>query len=290
MSTTKLIGRENLTKYAFWLGSVGPTDKENQVKMYKKHQFRYITLLKRQGSGSNSWIRIRIKLKITIRIHIKVKSGIQIRNRIKRVQIRDTVSQSCPGVPLSRTFGQWLWLGRPSWHSYKVYPVSSTEQLRLEEPSQASPCVYSSRYPLARAIGWRCPHGTVLDCIQYHLTNGLGWRNPHDTVLECIQPWLRLEEPSRSSLFFVSSIIWLMAQDGRTLNVQSQSVLVSSIIWPMAQDGRTLTVQSQSVLVSCIIWPMAQDGRNLTVQQGAAILKNQEVSTVRSEIMLCSNF
>jgi hypothetical protein len=35
MSTTKLTGRENLTKYAFWLGPVGPTDKENQVKMYK---------------------------------------------------------------------------------------------------------------------------------------------------------------------------------------------------------------------------------------------------------------
>jgi hypothetical protein len=30
---------ENLTKYAFWLGPVGPTDKENQVKMYKKVLF-----------------------------------------------------------------------------------------------------------------------------------------------------------------------------------------------------------------------------------------------------------
>jgi hypothetical protein len=36
MSTTKLTGRENFTKYAFWLGPVGPTDKENQGKMYKK--------------------------------------------------------------------------------------------------------------------------------------------------------------------------------------------------------------------------------------------------------------
>jgi hypothetical protein len=36
MSTTKLTGRENLTKYAFWLGPVGPTDKDNQVKVYKK--------------------------------------------------------------------------------------------------------------------------------------------------------------------------------------------------------------------------------------------------------------
>jgi hypothetical protein len=35
MSTTKLTERENLTKYAFWLGPVGPTDKENPVKMYK---------------------------------------------------------------------------------------------------------------------------------------------------------------------------------------------------------------------------------------------------------------
>jgi hypothetical protein len=33
-------------KYAFWLGPVGPTDKENQVKMYKKYCFRYITFLK----------------------------------------------------------------------------------------------------------------------------------------------------------------------------------------------------------------------------------------------------
>jgi hypothetical protein len=31
MSTTKLTGMENLTKYAFWLGPVGLTDKENQV-------------------------------------------------------------------------------------------------------------------------------------------------------------------------------------------------------------------------------------------------------------------
>jgi hypothetical protein len=42
MSTTKLTGRENLTKsgYAFWLGPVGPTGpthKENQVTMYKKY-------------------------------------------------------------------------------------------------------------------------------------------------------------------------------------------------------------------------------------------------------------
>ncbi len=46
MSTTKLTGRENLTKYAFWLGPVGPTDKENKVNMYKKDCFRYITSLK----------------------------------------------------------------------------------------------------------------------------------------------------------------------------------------------------------------------------------------------------
>ncbi len=49
MSTTKLIGGENWTKYAFWLGSVRPTDKENQVKMYKKYYFRYITSLKWKG-------------------------------------------------------------------------------------------------------------------------------------------------------------------------------------------------------------------------------------------------
>jgi hypothetical protein len=33
--TTKLTGRENLTKNTFRVGPVGPTDKENQVKMYK---------------------------------------------------------------------------------------------------------------------------------------------------------------------------------------------------------------------------------------------------------------
>jgi hypothetical protein len=37
MTTTKLTGRENLTKYAFWLGPVGPVNKEKQVKMYKKY-------------------------------------------------------------------------------------------------------------------------------------------------------------------------------------------------------------------------------------------------------------
>jgi hypothetical protein len=39
MSTSKLTRRENLTKYAFWLGPVGPTEKENEVKMYKKYYF-----------------------------------------------------------------------------------------------------------------------------------------------------------------------------------------------------------------------------------------------------------
>jgi hypothetical protein len=37
MSTTILTGRENLTKDAFWLGSGGHIDKENQVKIYKKY-------------------------------------------------------------------------------------------------------------------------------------------------------------------------------------------------------------------------------------------------------------
>ncbi len=40
--------------YAFCLGPVGPTDKENQVKMYKKDCFRYITSLKWKGFGSVS--------------------------------------------------------------------------------------------------------------------------------------------------------------------------------------------------------------------------------------------
>jgi hypothetical protein len=36
MRTTKLTGRENLTKNAFWLGPGRPIDKDNQFKMYKK--------------------------------------------------------------------------------------------------------------------------------------------------------------------------------------------------------------------------------------------------------------
>jgi hypothetical protein len=47
MSTTKLTGRENLTKNTFCVGPVGPNDKENQVKIYKKYCLRYITSLKR---------------------------------------------------------------------------------------------------------------------------------------------------------------------------------------------------------------------------------------------------
>jgi hypothetical protein len=59
MSTTKLTGRENLAKYryAFWLGPVGPTDKENQVKMFKKYCFRYIIFF--EMAGIRIWIRIK---------------------------------------------------------------------------------------------------------------------------------------------------------------------------------------------------------------------------------------
>jgi hypothetical protein len=37
MSATKLTGTENVTTYA-----CGPTDMENQVKIYKKYRFMYI--------------------------------------------------------------------------------------------------------------------------------------------------------------------------------------------------------------------------------------------------------
>jgi hypothetical protein len=73
MSKTKLTGRENLTKCAFCLGPVGPTDKGNQVKMYKKYFFLgshplwkskdpdpYQTVVVSR-SVSNSRIKIRIK-------------------------------------------------------------------------------------------------------------------------------------------------------------------------------------------------------------------------------------
>jgi hypothetical protein len=44
---TTLTGRENLTKYTFWLGPVGTTDKENTVLGTLG------TSLKRYESGSN---------------------------------------------------------------------------------------------------------------------------------------------------------------------------------------------------------------------------------------------
>jgi hypothetical protein len=47
--TTKLTGRENLTKYAFWLGPIGPVTGKIKLRCLKKSSycFRYITSLKR---------------------------------------------------------------------------------------------------------------------------------------------------------------------------------------------------------------------------------------------------
>jgi hypothetical protein len=75
----------------FWLGPVGPTDNENQVKMYC---LRYISSLEWLGSGSGSVSnsRIHIKFKSRIRISVKVKSRIWIPFRIKRVWIRNIAS------------------------------------------------------------------------------------------------------------------------------------------------------------------------------------------------------
>jgi hypothetical protein len=84
MSTTNLTGRENFTKYAFWLGPVGPTDKENQVMMYKKYSFGYLHYL-------FETVRIRIWIRIKQSIRIKLKSRIRI--CIKRVLICPTDSQ-----------------------------------------------------------------------------------------------------------------------------------------------------------------------------------------------------
>jgi hypothetical protein len=47
MRRTQLFRSKNLTKYAFWLGPGGLTDKENHVQMYKKYYFLYITSLKK---------------------------------------------------------------------------------------------------------------------------------------------------------------------------------------------------------------------------------------------------
>jgi hypothetical protein len=46
---------ENLAKNTFCVGPVGPTDKENQVKMYKTYCFRYITLFEMVRVGSESY-------------------------------------------------------------------------------------------------------------------------------------------------------------------------------------------------------------------------------------------
>jgi hypothetical protein len=50
MSTAKLTGRENLTKYAFWLSPVGPTDKENQVRCIKSTVLGTLPLWKGKDS------------------------------------------------------------------------------------------------------------------------------------------------------------------------------------------------------------------------------------------------
>jgi hypothetical protein len=45
----KLTGRENLTTFTCWLGPGGSTDKENQVKLYKKDTVLGVTSLKQKG-------------------------------------------------------------------------------------------------------------------------------------------------------------------------------------------------------------------------------------------------
>ncbi len=56
MSITKLTGGENVTKYAYWLGPVGPTDKKNQAEMQKVlFQVHYLF------ETTRVWIRIRVK-------------------------------------------------------------------------------------------------------------------------------------------------------------------------------------------------------------------------------------
>jgi hypothetical protein len=89
MSTTKLTGRENLTKYAFWLVPIGPTEKENQVKMYKKN--------------SRIWIHIKLKSRIRIWIGIKVKSriGIKVKSRIW-IRLKGSGSATLPPKALKR--------------------------------------------------------------------------------------------------------------------------------------------------------------------------------------------
>jgi hypothetical protein len=68
----KINWKRKFNKVCLLLGLVGPTDKENQVKMYKKYCFRYIISLKWQGSGSVSNSRIRICIKLNSRIRIRI--------------------------------------------------------------------------------------------------------------------------------------------------------------------------------------------------------------------------
>ncbi len=58
MSTTKLTRRESLTKYAFWLGPVEPTDKE--IKLDYKKQCAYPHRKNADADPRKLSLRIRI--------------------------------------------------------------------------------------------------------------------------------------------------------------------------------------------------------------------------------------
>jgi hypothetical protein len=55
MITTKLTGKGILTKNTFCVGPVGPTDKENQGKMYKKYRTVLGTLPLRNGKDPDPY-------------------------------------------------------------------------------------------------------------------------------------------------------------------------------------------------------------------------------------------
>jgi hypothetical protein len=129
MSRIKLTWRENLMKYAFWLGPGGHNDKENQVKMYKVlflvHYLFY-----------------------TIRIWIRIKLKSSIRIRIKRVWIHNTegkVLTSFSGQYFSK-FGGRATISAKFGNSLALYLLKGDQLGWLKKQTTSQPYfVFSKR-------------------------------------------------------------------------------------------------------------------------------------------------
>jgi hypothetical protein len=71
--TTKLTGRESLTKYAFLVGSCWTCDRENQVKMYKKVVTVLGTLPLWNGKDPDPYKKALIRNTRVFRIRIRIE-------------------------------------------------------------------------------------------------------------------------------------------------------------------------------------------------------------------------